>query len=212
MNLFDDISPFLNSPDRLVELVRRVVDHLTPKHETGSLRECELQLREISHTINRLESANVSVPEPLRSEKMRLLSEVGVTYERSEELIRVCNGIEHILIDLRNRLGNSKRNRTNSSSRTFSNSDCRLSRAILGDAIITSLNRLGGKATRSAVFTEMARVLKEQFTTGDLEATKWGGRPAWQDKARKARQDLIKKGVLRQDSPPGIWELNGSPK
>lgn len=75
----------------------------------------------------------------------------------------------------------------------------------LAPLIVGLLTARGGSAERDEVFADLASQLEGNFRDGDLDLTP-EGEPRWQYAARRARQNLIKDGVLSSGAP-GAWEL-----
>lgn len=72
--------------------------------------------------------------------------------------------------------------------------------------ILEALLEKGGKATQSEVFEIIERKMGNKFTESDLQALstgplRWKIRAAWQ------RYIMVQDGLLRSDSPRGIWEI-----
>lgn len=72
--------------------------------------------------------------------------------------------------------------------------------------IIDILRQLGGSAPSKEVRKRLLECMGCQFTAADLEIDKYK-EVVWWNRARWARQALVTSGVLRSNSPTGIWEL-----
>lgn len=76
------------------------------------------------------------------------------------------------------------------------------------DPIIQVLGRAGGSASKAAVLQGVASLMAGRFTEADLECP--ASRPNeenWRNRASFERADMVRDGLLRQDSPRGIWAL-----
>jgi integrase len=82
----------------------------------------------------------------------------------------------------------------------------RVDASVLETAIRRYLRRCGGSAPRSEVLAALREELGDRFDPLDLEALP-SGMTRWEANAGKARQRLMRRGVLRGDSPRGVWEL-----
>jgi hypothetical protein len=86
--------------------------------------------------------------------------------------------------------------------------DC-LDGAALDAAVRRCVRSLGGRAGRADVLAALGEELRDRLGPLDLE-TLPSGVPRWEAHVGKARQRLVRRGVLKADSPRGIWELIGS--
>jgi hypothetical protein len=66
---------------------------------------------------------------------------------------------------------------------------------------------VGGRAKVADVLQEMGRQLKGKLLPGDLELRKDGKTIAWVNNAQWQRLLMVREGILKNDSPNGIWEL-----
>jgi hypothetical protein len=78
---------------------------------------------------------------------------------------------------------------------------------VLRENIIRALKKLGGRAKVADVLQEMGRQLKGKLLPGDLELRKDGKTIAWVNNAQWQRLVMVREGILKHDSPNGIWEL-----
>jgi hypothetical protein len=83
----------------------------------------------------------------------------------------------------------------------------RLDGAALEVAIRRYLRRSGGRARRAEVLAALGEELRDRLEPLDLEDLP-SGMPRWEANLGKARQRLVRRGVLRPDSPRGMWELS----
>lgn len=75
------------------------------------------------------------------------------------------------------------------------------------EQVVLALKQLGGKAKVSDVIEEMTRQLDGKLLPGDLVWRQATNEPAWQNNAKWERYQMVQDGVLRGDSPRGVWEL-----
>ncbi len=83
----------------------------------------------------------------------------------------------------------------------------RLDGPILEAAIRRCLLRHGGRARRAEVLAALGEELRDRRDPLDLEALP-SGMVRWEANVGKARQRLVRRGVIRGDSPRGLWELS----
>jgi hypothetical protein len=168
----------------------------------------ETQLREISRAVEKLEKMGVAVPDVLRAEKTRLAAALSVRTESAQALNRLADELDHVLNDLKARSGrDNKMPPTKKLGRKHFRSP-KTDGKILRENIIRALKKLGGRARVGDVKTEIGRQLEGKLLPGDLEWRKATKEYVWQNNAKWERFRMIKDGLLRSDSPRGIWELS----
>jgi hypothetical protein len=82
-----------------------------------------------------------------------------------------------------------------------------IKRPELQRAVIETLNEFGGRANANDILDKLAIKLKTRFTPADLELLD-DGYTRWQKNVHWTRYILTEKGVLKSNSPRGIWELS----
>ncbi|MGB9794901.1 MAG: winged helix-turn-helix domain-containing protein [Thermodesulfovibrio sp.] len=73
--------------------------------------------------------------------------------------------------------------------------------------ILEALIEKGGKATQREVFEIIERKMKDQFNELDLQVLSDGHTLRWQKMVAWQRYRMVQDGLLRSDSPRGIWEI-----
>jgi len=74
--------------------------------------------------------------------------------------------------------------------------------------ILKALAQLGGRAREAEVLERVWEMVRPQLTEIDLEWLPTGNDYRWRKKARWERLKMKQEGLLRDDSPRGIWELS----
>lgn len=75
--------------------------------------------------------------------------------------------------------------------------------------ILEALMGNGGKATQSEVFDIIEREMKDEFIDIDLETLEDGYTKRWQKKVAFAKYNMVhKEGLLKDNSPRGVWEIS----
>jgi len=69
------------------------------------------------------------------------------------------------------------------------------------------LTEKGGSATRHEVLEWMGAKLEGKLTDADLQRTQTG-EFKWENRASWERQNMVIEGLLKNDSPHGVWELS----
>ena len=72
--------------------------------------------------------------------------------------------------------------------------------------IVSVLEEAGGALETDEMFLELETAADELLLPGDRETTP-EGELRWRYAARRARQALIKEGVMTRDGGPGVWQL-----
>lgn len=202
-----DLDRFVKDPSLLIELCRKVIDKIDLGPDNAKIIEKEAQLREIARTIDRLEKVGVAVPKALRGEKMRLAAELGIKAETSQALSLIGEEFESILKDLKARQG---RRMSHSGRRNLQGKRSHLPKTkqrVFREYIVLALKKFGGRARAAEVNQEIRRQLSDKLLPGDFDILKDGRTLSWQSSAGWERLQMVKDGVLKSDSPAGIWEL-----
>jgi negative regulator of replication initiation len=72
--------------------------------------------------------------------------------------------------------------------------------------ILKALARRGGSGRVNEILDEVGEVVADQLTERDHEVIK-SGAVRWRNRAMWRRLRLVEAGLLRDDSPRGVWEL-----
>jgi restriction system protein len=73
--------------------------------------------------------------------------------------------------------------------------------------ILEALVELGGRAPASEVLARVYQKIKDRLPEVDRRLTD-SGAPRWHKKANWCRYHLVRQGLLKADSPRGIWEIS----
>lgn len=201
-----DIGRYVKDPSLLVELCREVIDQLDASSEDAAVTEQEAQLRAIAKAVEQLEKAGVTVPDPLRAEKTRLVSSLAMHTDAKQALAQLADEFQDVLKDLRERLGQNFA-ASDIKSRGNRSKLPKTSHKILRGHIVHILGEHGGRARVADVLDEIGRRLESHLLPGDLELRQDGKTLAWRNNAQWERLRMRNEGTLRIDSPNGIWEL-----
>jgi hypothetical protein len=207
MNKDSDLNKFVKDPSLLVDLCRQVIEELDTGSNDTEVGEKNTQLREIARTIERLEKAGVPTPEALRAEKMRLAAELGGATETTQALTYLGEELEALLKDIKARLRHDRDDASGKKTASKRSHLAKTDKHVLREHIVRALKKCGGKASVADVLQEMGRQLKGKLLPGDLELRKDGKTIAWMNNAQWQRLLMVREGILRNDSPNGIWEL-----
>lgn len=206
MNYIAEIDQFVKNPILLAKVSNRVINSIDSNRETEETRAMEVQLREIAKTIEKLEKIGVAVPDSLRAEKTRLVSVLSRSAETTRTLQLLLDVFEEICKDLRNRLG---RLESGSITKKKSRSNApKTEMQAFRQLIIDALKKFNGKAKVKEVLDEIEQSLSGKFLPGDLETRQDGKTLVWRNNAQWERMNMVRAGILKNDSPNGIWELS----
>lgn len=207
------ISDFVRDPTRLLDVCREVIEELDCSGDDGEQRHMEAQLREIAKAIGRLEKAGVPVPDPLRAEKTKLAAELARHSAGAEALKQLAEEMDDVLRDLRARVGEDAQQQLVAKGKTKPKRkrkprQPRTSDAVLRENILAALRHLGGRGKIADVVELIGKELEGSLEPGDLVWRESTAEYAWQNNAKWERYRMIQDGLLRSDSPRGVWELS----
>jgi hypothetical protein len=74
--------------------------------------------------------------------------------------------------------------------------------------ILESLEQLGGQGHVKEVLRLVYEKMKNRLTGDDLKPLPSGGEVRWANTAMWARFNMVREGLLRSDSPRGVWEIS----
>jgi len=74
--------------------------------------------------------------------------------------------------------------------------------------ILEALYNLGGRASADDVLRTVEEKVKPLLNEFDLQMLPSGGDVRWRNAAQWVRVVLVKEGLLKSNSPQGIWELS----
>jgi len=75
--------------------------------------------------------------------------------------------------------------------------------------ILEALQALGGSAQVNEVLDHVLESMQDKLRDVDFEPlTSDPDMPRWKNTAQWARNAMVKKGLLRNDSPRGVWEIS----
>ena len=207
MNDETDKSRYVKDPNLLVELCRDVIDLLDASSEEVSVAEQEAQLRAIAKAVEQLEKAGVTVPDPLRAEKTRLAASLAMHTDAKQALGQLADEFQDILQDLRERLG-QKAATPEAKPRGKHSKSPKTEKAVWRKLIIEALTQLGGSAHKNDLYQKITRNYEDKFLPRDFEYLPDGKRIAWKNYCDWEGTLMRKEGLLKADSPRGVWELS----
>lgn len=203
-----EVERYVKDPSLLVELCREVIERLDTRSEKGETAAMEAQLREIARAIDKLDKQSVPVPDALRAEKTRLAAALGLRADATQTLNHLADELGELLKDLRDRIGRTAEAAPAKKPRTKRSKSLKTDKAILRLLIVEALRHLDGSAPKNDVLKYMEEKLHAKLLPGDLEWREATNDHAWQNNACWERNAMKNDGILKADSPRGIWELS----
>ncbi|MBF0556101.1 MAG: hypothetical protein HQK96_16370 [Nitrospirae bacterium] len=212
-----DIERYVNEPNLLIDLCREVIKQLDSDNNSLELAQMKVQLREISKTIDRLEKMSIPIPEALRDEKINLklaIDEINtqqttinsIKIGKKDVLHRLAEEFKNIFTDIRTRLSQDNTRFPKIKHGMVATSKM-TDRNTFREELIRALKKFGGKATVNDIMKEIGQNMKDRLLPGDLEFNK-DGRYCWEIAIKNERYTMVyAEGILKDDSPEGIWEL-----
>lgn len=197
-----------NKPDALLGIIEEILKSYYEINNNLSITESKKQLVEISKTIDRLENTGISVPDELRNLKSSLLATSNDSNQAQSNYNILING----LTDLCNRY---KQNGTLKPKRRKLTSDDgspirrgRLtSNNTLIKAIVQVMEEMGNSGHKREIHKRLEDVLKGVLNSEDYKIDS-SGLVTWNHRVDWARLYMAQVGILKNDSPRGIWELS----
>ena len=192
-----------------VALLKASIVHLTEQCADGVATTA--QLSEVIRSVERLGKQGHPVPDDLRKLKIDLV----MRDERSQQAITCLKGLSAELRALifaidSALIGSGKmvadRPQT-AGKRKQKGKYPRTGQTELRRCLVAALQELGGSANCNAVKDRMREMLAGLFLPGDLmkRAT---GEIVWENNTHWERNVLVNEGLLKHDSPRGVWELS----
>jgi len=199
-----EINQYVEDPDLLLGLIKDVLRALESISNRDQISTMEVQLREISKAIEKVEKQGFSSPDPWRAEKTRLIAALESQTEHMNKITQLFVGLQEISQDINARILRSSS--PNQKSIDAKNTSPRTNKRILRALIIEALQHFGGSATSTQVIEYMNEKLDGKFLPGDLELS--GRLVAWKAKTAWEHTYMIKEGILKPVTRTGFWELN----
>lgn len=208
MNNGAGVECYVKNPSLLLELCREVVERLDVGTENGETLAMEAQLREIARAIDKLDKHSVPVPDAVRAEKTRLAAALGVSTETTQALNYLVEELGELVKDLKARIGRTSKITLSRKPRAKRSKAPKTEAATFRYLIVEVLQSFGGHAKVAKILGEVEERLRGKFLPGDLEVRQDGKTLAWRNNAQWERLRMVHDGILRSDSPNGVWELS----
>ena len=167
------------------------------------------QIKAISKTIQQIERSGVQVPDDLLIIQNKLKFELNELDNPNDVLLFIADELSKSVGKIRDHYNKTSDViiRKNTYKGRISRDIPTIKRPDLQKAVIETLIEFGGRANANDVLDKLAIKLKTKLTPADLELLD-DGYTRWQKNVHWTRYILTEKGVLKSNSPRGIWELS----
>lgn len=194
----------LSEVEQLLEQLSSHVDELVEAVLSNPIdSESDIQLREISKAIERLESSGISIPSVLLEEKSRLLNIVSSHRGFQDQAITIHNKLNTLVLRLRD--VTTTRNRGNTESNATQDTT---PWRIVAKAVVETLRREKRQMRRTEICDEVYSQIKDRMLPGDYEPAQHNGRPFWKNTVSRVLYNLRKDNILKPAIQHGYHELD----
>lgn len=76
------------------------------------------------------------------------------------------------------------------------------------EPILRVLVDMGGQGRTAAVVARVGEIMQPILCDVDYETLTSDGKPRWEKAANWARDNMVRDGLLKSDSPRGVWEIS----
>jgi len=194
--------------NQLIDELREEIHRLIETDNSEGKRAMETQLGEIARAIANLEKKKIFVPQVLRAEKTRLVAAVDVKSEAAHSLSYLIQELESIIREFKPLVTEKRDGKTGIRKPSSRSRSPKTSNKILRELIIEALRHYGGSARKLDVRSYLEEALKDKLLPGDLEWRESTRNFVWQNNTDWERNKMKNDGIIKSDSPAGIWELS----
>jgi hypothetical protein len=198
-----DFGRMKDKAEHIIEQLKELVQNLQQDSSGPELDEKRKQLAAIEKSVRQLQNGGVSIPDEIRNLKSKLVNELTEADQAEQALELIVAELTKILKELGLSITRTKTNRKPVKRGTGPKTE----QPVLREHIIKALKHFGGQATMHQVLDWMGEQLKEKFTPRDLSKRKHG-EIVWRNNTAWERHQMVTEGILKSDSPRGIWGLS----
>ena len=203
-----DTLPLLEQASYHINMLAAIVDKILGCSENeGAMSGKKQQHADLGKMIKQWEKMGIPVSDELRMMHLNLTAELS----HEHEMVSSSESIRRLLQELLNKIpatgasGTLQRQRR--TRRNRSASGMRTPFPVFRDQILQILREAGGKAASAEVKLQIEKRIGHSFTPRDLEFCSDGRKTVWWNTAQWERNQMVNEGLLRKDSPRGVWEL-----
>jgi len=205
----NDVLEYLaSSPDALLDIVGEILKRYRDVIDKQSSVESQKQLVEISKTIDRLESTSIPVPDELRNLKSLLLTLSNDSNQAMARYDILIRGLTNLCtVHKQNGRAKSKGQKRDIDDGSPVRQGRLTPRNTLIRAIVRVMEQMGNSGSNREIHQKLEDVLADVLTPEDYELDS-SGRVIWYHQVDWARMYMAKIGMIKNDSPRGVWELS----
>jgi len=193
----------LSEVEQLLEQLSSHVDELVEAALSSPIdSESDIQLREISKAIERLESSGISIPSALLEEKSRLLNIVSSHRGYQDQAITIHNKLNALVLRLRDVTTSRIRGNIDGNS-TQDTTPWR----VVAKAVIDTLRQQRRQMRRTEIWEAVYIIIQDRMLPCDFEPAQHNGRPFWKNTVSRVLYNLRKENILRPAIQHGYHEL-----
>ncbi|MDD3622801.1 MAG: winged helix-turn-helix domain-containing protein [Methanofollis sp.] len=174
------------------------------------------QIEDIDNAIDKLLSCDIPIPSGFKSKKASLEADIAKMDDPDlalpvirDDLVELTHKIDRYLRDSKKKSVQKKKRKYVKKSRgnthPFAPGEITPSE-ILRSVLLEVLHDMDGGGDVGEIHDRMIKRIGNQLTDLDHEKHS-NGTPRWWNNTQWIRQKLIYEGILRDDSPRGVWEL-----
>jgi hypothetical protein len=197
----------INNPDILLEIVGEILNQYHSNIDHIGIAESKMQLVEISKTIDRLECTGIPVPDELRNLKSSLLAASNNSKQAQTRYEMIIRGLNDLCSKYKINGHTKPRVRRRSRDDGSPVRKGRLTpRKTLIRAIVQVMEQMGNSGHKREIHNRLENVLADVLNPEDYELDS-SGLVTWHHQVDWARMYMVQIGMMRNDSPRGVWEL-----
>lgn len=204
-----DIQKYVDNPDNLVALCDAVFQQLRETTQQATIKQKQAQLKEVSRSIQQLEKLSIAIPDELRELKLNLVTELETSTENKDRLEKLLVGLRKILQTFDEPVSSkpTKSSQPRKRKRRTKSDPPITQQEVFRDEIIIALMELGGAGTPQDVVKIIEKNMAGRLLAADYERRSTG-EVIWENNVHWQRYKMKQDGILRSDSPKGLWELS----
>ncbi|MEN6444897.1 MAG: winged helix-turn-helix domain-containing protein [Candidatus Cloacimonas sp.] len=197
-----------SNPNVLLDIIEEILKSYYEINNNLSNTEAKKQLVEVSKTIDRLENTGISVPDELRNLKSSLLAKSNDSNQTQSNYNILINGLTDLCnkYKLNGALKPKGRKLTSDEGSPIRRGRLTPKNTLI-KAIVQVLEEMGNSGYIREIHNKLEDVLANVLNSEDYEIDS-SGQVTWHHQVDWVRLDMVKKGILKNDSPRGIWELS----
>jgi len=196
----------IEQAEQIIYQLDRLIDELQT-YENCELAEKKTHLKAVSRSIETLQKENLPVPVDL----IRMHDNLREELDSPDNPEKVFSYLYAELRDILKKIPKSSRGIASERQKMYHgriDPDMpHFTQSELEPILIETLEYLGGSASKATVEAEIEQKLHDKFSAADLD-TVGEGIPRWKKNVQWARFSLVERGIMKKNSPHGIWALN----